>query len=86
MGKLWPKVGATLPAGKKNHSGRIISEPSELKKLLAKEYKERLRDRPVRPDLGQLEFRKRRIFKMKFEANCRKLWTMSRFDHKKKVA
>ena len=27
MGKLWPKVGATLPAGKKNHSGRIISEP-----------------------------------------------------------
>ena len=72
MGKLWPKVGATLPARKKNHSGRIISEPSELKKLLAQEYKERLRERPVRPDLGDLKLRKSRIFKMKLKlANVR---------------
>ena len=80
MNKLWPKVGATLPAGKKNRSGKIISEPSELKKLLAQEYKERLRERPVRPDLGDLKSRKRIIFKLKLklaESNISELWTMS---------
>ena len=41
MGKLWPKVGPTLLAAKKNHAGRIVSEQTELKTLLAKEYKER---------------------------------------------
>ena len=62
MGKLWPKVGVTLPAAKRNHDGKLVSEPTELKKLLAKEYKERLRTRPVRPDLEQLENRKTIIF------------------------
>ena len=51
VSKLWPKCGTTLPTTKKNHMGKIISGPRELKKLLAKEYKERLRSRPVRPDL-----------------------------------
>ena len=54
MNKLWPKVGTTKPTAKKNYKGRIISEPNEIKKLLSKEYKERLRDRPIRPDLTHL--------------------------------
>ena len=62
MDKLWPKVGSNLPSAKKNHKGRIVSEPNELKVLLAKEYKERLRTRPVRPDLENLEQRRKRIF------------------------
>ena len=37
MDKIWPKVGSNLPSAKKNHKGRIISEPNELKLLLAKE-------------------------------------------------
>ena len=79
MGKLWPKVVPSLPAAKKDHAGKLVTEPSELKRLLAKEYKERLRARPVRPDLDQLENRKRRIFQMKLklaEANSSKEWNL----------
>ena len=55
VNKLWPKFSPTLPAGKKNHFGKVVSDPKELKKLLSKEYKERLRTRPARPDLNDLE-------------------------------
>ena len=80
MKKLWPKFKATVPSAKKNHNGDVVTAPSELKKLLAKEYKERLRTRPVRPDLGLLEERKRRIFKMKMKLAASRptsLWSMS---------
>ena len=59
LNRLCPKVGGTLPTAKKNHKGRIVSAPGELKKLLAKEYKERLRSRPARPDLYGLSRRRR---------------------------
>ena len=64
MNKLWPKVKSKLPAAKKDHKGRLISEPKALQILLAKEYKERLRTRPVRPDLNDLEARKPRYFNL----------------------
>ena len=56
--KLWPKVGKSLPTAKRNHKGKIVSGARELKVLLAKEYRERLRTRPVRPDLKQIKIRK----------------------------
>ena len=59
MKKLWPKVETKLPSAKKNHKGQVISEPNSLKLLLAKEYKERLRQRPVRSDFDDLEKRKK---------------------------
>ena len=43
------------PTAKKNHKGKLITGPSELKKLLAKEYKERLRSRPARPDMKEMQ-------------------------------
>ena len=82
--KLWPKCGSTLPTAKKNHRGQIISGPSELKKLLAKEYKERLRSRPVRPDLLEFEERKTLIFKMKMqlaESNESSEWSISDLEN-----
>ena len=69
----------TLPAAKRSHDGKLVSEPTELKKLLAKEYRERLRTRPVRPDLKQLENRKTIIFEMKMklaESKSSTLWTI----------
>ena len=81
--KLWPKCGGTLPTAKKNHKGKIISGPSELKKLLAKEYKERLRSRPIRPDFLEIEERKKLIFdlKMKYAESVKSPeWTMSDLD------
>ena len=65
VNKLWPKYSPTLPAGKKNHFGKVVSDPKELKKLLSKEYKGRLRTRPARPDLNDLEKRKTSIFELK---------------------
>ena len=61
----------------------MISEPKELKALLAKEYKERLRLRPIRPDLRKIEMRKNEIFRMKIkiaEENCNKMWTMDQLE------
>ena len=67
MNKISPKFVHSVQSAKKNHDVKIVSAPNELKKLLAKEYKERLRMRPVRPDLNCLEERKDRIFKMKMK-------------------
>ena len=55
----------------------------EIKKMLAKEYKDRLRLRPFRPDMKHLKKRKRKIFKLKMKlANSRKSpeWTMDHLE------
>ena len=47
---------------------------------MAKEYKQRLRNRPVRPDLKQMKLRKNRIFQLKLKlAESKKSpeWTMA---------
>ena len=83
MKKLWPKVETKLPSAKKNHKGQVISEPNSLKLLLAKEYKERLRQRPVRSDFDDLEKRKNEIFKFKLKwasLNKSKPWTMQNLN------
>ena len=91
MSKMWkllkkisPKVGKSLPTAKKNHRGRIISGARGLKTLLAKEYKERLRTRPFRPDLGTMKWRKKHIFELKMKlAQCKNSpdWTMMDLDN-----
>ena len=83
MNKLWPKVEPKLPTGKKNYSGVVITESSQIKELLAREYKERLRERPIRPDLENLEKRKKILFQSKIKVASRnksKLWDMSGMD------
>ena len=62
--KLWPKHNSN-PTAKKDHKGKIVSESQELKKLLAKEYKDRLRLRPMRPDMEFIKRRKNEIFQAK---------------------
>ena len=56
-----------LPTAKRNHRGKLVTGAREIKTLLAKEYKERLRSRPVRPDLVQIKERKRKIFQLKIK-------------------
>ena len=78
--KLWPKCGPTLPTAKKNHRGKIVTGPNELKKLLAKEYKELIRSRPIRPDFLERENLKNLIFEMKIklvQAHCSPDWNIS---------
>ena len=78
--KLWPKCGNILPVAKKNHKGKLVSNPKAIKKLLAREYKDRLRKRPVRPDFSDMRIRRKEIFKlkMKFAGNQRSPdWSMN---------
>ena len=83
MKQMWPKVGLTLPVAKKNHKGKIVSGPMEIKKLLAREYKDRLRSRPVRPDLKNMKVRRKIIFKLKMKLASMKQspdWSMADLD------
>ena len=78
--KVFPQGNLSLPVAKKNHKGKVISGAQELKTLLAKEYKERLRTRPLRPDLISIKIRRKRLFqlKMKFAERKRsKKWTIA---------
>ena len=65
MRKIWPKNKNNLPSSKKNHQGKLITDPMALKLLLSKEYKERLRSRPIREDLKEKEKYKMNIFDLK---------------------
>ena len=67
LNKLWPKNSNSLPTAKKNHRGKIVSGPREIKLLLAKEYKDRLRCRPIRPDMKKMQKRKKHIFQLKMK-------------------
>ena len=50
-----------MPTAKRNVKGKFISDQNGIKKILAQEYKQRLRSRP---DLGDLKQRRNEIFKM----------------------
>ena len=65
--QIIPKHKTSIPIAKKDHKGRFISNPLEIKALLAKEYKMRLKNRPFRPDLGDIRLRKEKIFKMQLK-------------------
>ena len=49
--RTWPKGGPSLPVAKKNHKGKIVTGPKDIKNLLATEYKDRLQSQPIRFDL-----------------------------------
>ena len=62
-----PKFKTTVPIAKKNHKGDLVTNSKEISKLLVKEYKQRLRCRPMRPDLGDIKSRRNKIFKMQLK-------------------
>ena len=78
---LWPKSPAILPTAKRNHRGKQFFGPAEIKNVLSREYKERLRARPLRPNLKiYQEKKKKKIFQMKMKlAGCKRsnVWTMA---------
>ena len=83
LNKMWPKCAVSLPTAKIDHKGKVISAPVALKNLLSKEYKERLRTRPMRSDMKHLKEHQKRLFKMKMrlaETNQSKTWTMLDLD------
>ena len=86
MQKMWktlknicPNQKPILPTAKKNHLGKIVSSKNDIKKLLAKEYENRLRSRPYRYDLNDTKLRRKRLFYLKLnyaENNKSQPWTI----------
>ena len=78
--KLWPKCDNNLPTAKKNHRGKLVSNPGAIKKLLAREYKDRLRKRAVRTDISDMRKWRTEILRMKLALAAKKHsrdWTLS---------
>ena len=74
MQKMWkmlkrvcPKLKPTLPCAKRNLKGKIVSSQKDIKNLLAAEYKNRLRTRPLRDDLKMVGIRKADLFELKMK-------------------
>ena len=72
--KMWkslkaicPKLKPTLPCAKRNLKGNIISSQKDIKNLMAAEYKNRLRTRPIRNDLKHVLNRRKDIFDIKMK-------------------
>ena len=66
LNKIWPKFN-TQATAKQNHLGKIVSTPRALKSSLIREYKERLRVRPVKVELEHLMITKKKILKTKMK-------------------
>ena len=81
--RLCPKTNNSLPTAKLDHRGQLVSNPQGIKNLLLKEYTQRLRDRPVRPDIVNMKERKNLIFDLQLEIASSKStppWTMSELE------
>ena len=81
--KMCPKHKNTVPIAKRDYKGKLVTDPKQLKKLLSKEYNQRLRTRPTRPDLFESKNRKNEIFEMQLKIAGKKSsppWKMSALD------
>ena len=65
--KLFPKIKPSLPVGKKNLKGQLITNPEELKNLYLDTFKYRLRHRPVKPEFEDLLEQQEELFKVRLE-------------------
>ena len=76
---IWPNKKESLPTGKFNNQGQIVTDPEELKDLYLNEFKERLRIRPSHPDFIEIHKIKESIFIQnmdKAKAKVTSDWTM----------
>ena len=60
--KTRPKYLPTVPVGKVNNEGKMITDQEGLKELYLDTFLWRLRDRPIRPDLKDLQSVKTKMF------------------------
>ena len=78
--KVFPKIKESLPFGKKDFDGKIITAQSELKKLYLETFVHRLRHRPVSMDYQVLKSLKEELCFKRIEFSKRqtsKPWTLN---------
>ena len=77
--KVRPKYLPTVPVGKLDKTGKMVSDQAGLKKLYLETFIWRLRERPMRPDLVEIENVKQQLFQAILKI-CKKTrskpWTM----------
>ena len=77
--KKYPKSSPSVPVGKKDKSGNIITNHEGLKQLYLETYVHRLRNRPIKPNYQGIKDLKDELFELRLElAKCDKSipWTL----------
>ena len=65
--KLFPKIKPQVPTGKKNIMGKLITNPIELRNVYMEEYLGRLRNRPMHPEMIEIQKLEEDLFKIRNE-------------------
>ena len=79
--KHYPKVSSSIPVGKNDHKGNIITDHEGLKKLYLQTYVNRLRNRPMKPVLEEMKKLKTELFELELSKfNKSKSWTIVDLD------
>ena len=65
--KNFPKFKSAVPVGKKDKSGKIVTNHENLKKLYLNTYKHRLRSRPIKEDFKNIKEHKDELFKLRMK-------------------
>ena len=81
--KVRPKYLPTVPVGKINKEGKLTTNQEGLKELYLETFLWRLRDRPIRPDLVDLQLIKSRMFETILKTCTKKRtdpWTLKQIE------
>ena len=65
--KNYPKISASIPVGKKDRKGNIITNHEGLKQLYLQTYINRLRNRPMKPEFEEIKKLKTELFNLRLE-------------------
>ena len=75
-----PKNAAVVPVGKKDMSGKLVTNYEGLKSLYLKTYIHRLRNRPIKNEYQEIKYRKEELFKLRLflaKSKISEPWTMN---------
>ena len=81
--KLFPKIKRSPPIGIKDKMGNVKSKGWEIKKVYENEYKHRLRNRPLLPELQDIEIIQEQLFQRRLESATKIAtppWSMIELD------
>ena len=78
--RKFPKLSKQIPIAKRDSRGNLITKHQDLKKLYLKTYKQRMRNRPMKPELHGFKIIKENLFDIRLklaEAKKSDLWNMN---------
>ena len=81
--KLFPKVKPSPPMGIKDIKGEVKIKGQDIQDIYQKEYKHRLRPRPILPEIQDLEALQDQLFKVRLESASKIIsppWKISELD------